>query len=445
MALEGALKLKEISYIHAEGYPAAEMKHGPIALVDEDTPSVFLVPRGAVYDKVMSNLEEIKARGGPVIAVACEDDEHVAAKADDVIYVPSVPEYLQPLVVGDAAAVAGVPHRPAARLRHRQAAEPGQERDGGVSSFVRGSDPCASVSSRTAASCCLEPLTLTRPAFDLLCGADAAATTSAAISRPTRSACSVRPRTRRLCRCHCTPTWPSTTPPGSARHATILVNARWLPPADRLIDLRRRASAWSATQVAYVVLPARRDRVARRRSMIGCNGCSRRLPRRAGGGTMLDYLWDLVDHNAEALCAGLGGSAPCGRATHAAAVRCAVTGPAGQVVVAEDGDDRAVRRRRHARRARSSSTAGPWSTRSAGWKGRATSAPETWILGAKVRGGTTRPELPRRRRGRGQHRAGLQQQVPRRLPRPHLRRRMGQPRRRHADERPAQRLRRGHA
>ena len=98
MALEGALKLKEISYIHAEGYPAAEMKHGPIALVDENTPSVFLVPHGNVYDKVMSNLEEIKARGGPVIAIACEHDAHVEAKADDIIHVPNVPEYLQPLV-----------------------------------------------------------------------------------------------------------------------------------------------------------------------------------------------------------------------------------------------------------------------------------------------------------------------------------------------------------
>jgi glucosamine--fructose-6-phosphate aminotransferase (isomerizing) len=98
VALEGALKLKEISYIHAEGYPAAEMKHGPIALVDKETPSVFLMPRGAVFDKVMSNLEEIKARGGPVIAVACEGDEEVAARADDVIYIPEVPEYLQPLV-----------------------------------------------------------------------------------------------------------------------------------------------------------------------------------------------------------------------------------------------------------------------------------------------------------------------------------------------------------
>jgi glucosamine--fructose-6-phosphate aminotransferase (isomerizing) len=98
VALEGALKLKEISYIHAEGYPAAEMKHGPIALVDSDTPSVFLIPRGAVFDKVMSNLAEIKARGGPVIAIACEGDEEVAAVADDVIYVPEVPDYLQPLV-----------------------------------------------------------------------------------------------------------------------------------------------------------------------------------------------------------------------------------------------------------------------------------------------------------------------------------------------------------
>jgi glucosamine--fructose-6-phosphate aminotransferase (isomerizing) len=98
VALEGALKLKEISYIHAEGYPAAEMKHGPIALVDEQTPSVFLIPRCSVFDKVMSNLEEIKARGGPVIAVACQGDDEVARRVDDVIYVPPVPEYLQPLV-----------------------------------------------------------------------------------------------------------------------------------------------------------------------------------------------------------------------------------------------------------------------------------------------------------------------------------------------------------
>jgi glucosamine--fructose-6-phosphate aminotransferase (isomerizing) len=97
-ALEGALKLKEISYIHAEGYPAAEMKHGPIALVDEHTPSVVLIPQGFVYDKVMSNLEEIKARGGPVIAVVGEGDTRVADLADDVIEVPNVEDFLQPIV-----------------------------------------------------------------------------------------------------------------------------------------------------------------------------------------------------------------------------------------------------------------------------------------------------------------------------------------------------------
>jgi glucosamine--fructose-6-phosphate aminotransferase (isomerizing) len=74
------------------------MKHGPIALVDEQTPSVFLLTRGSVFDKVMSNVEEIKARGGPVLAVATTGDEEAAARADEVISVPDVPEYLQPLV-----------------------------------------------------------------------------------------------------------------------------------------------------------------------------------------------------------------------------------------------------------------------------------------------------------------------------------------------------------
>jgi glucosamine--fructose-6-phosphate aminotransferase (isomerizing) len=97
-ALEGALKLKEISYVHAEGYPAAEMKHGPIALVDESTPSVFIMPQGAVYDKVMSNLEEIKARGGPVIAITTEGDERVARLADDVLYIPPADDFLQPIL-----------------------------------------------------------------------------------------------------------------------------------------------------------------------------------------------------------------------------------------------------------------------------------------------------------------------------------------------------------
>lgn len=97
-ALEGALKLKEISYIHAEGYPAAEMKHGPIALVDEHTPSVFVMPQGFIYSKVMSNLEEIKARRGPVIAIAAEGDQRISKVADEVIYIPAVEDFLQPIV-----------------------------------------------------------------------------------------------------------------------------------------------------------------------------------------------------------------------------------------------------------------------------------------------------------------------------------------------------------
>jgi glucosamine--fructose-6-phosphate aminotransferase (isomerizing) len=102
LALEGALKLKEISYVHAEGYPAAEMKHGPIALVDRDTPSLFLISGGGVFDKVMSNLEEIRARGGPVIAVVgeggAEAEARVRERADEVLVVPRVAEHLQPVV-----------------------------------------------------------------------------------------------------------------------------------------------------------------------------------------------------------------------------------------------------------------------------------------------------------------------------------------------------------
>ncbi len=97
-ALEGALKLKEISYIHAEGYPAAEMKHGPIALVDKHTPSVFIVPQGAVYEKVISNMEEIRARGGPVIAIVDDGDTRAGDIADDVIHVPAAADFLQPIV-----------------------------------------------------------------------------------------------------------------------------------------------------------------------------------------------------------------------------------------------------------------------------------------------------------------------------------------------------------
>ena len=98
IALEGALKLKEISYIHAEGYPSAEMKHGPIALVSPVFPSVFVMPRNSMFEKNMSNVEEIKARKGPIIAVATEGDKEVARKADDVLYIPPTIECLEPLL-----------------------------------------------------------------------------------------------------------------------------------------------------------------------------------------------------------------------------------------------------------------------------------------------------------------------------------------------------------
>ena len=98
LALEGALKLKEISYIHAEGYPAGEMKHGPIALVDSRMPVVAIAPRGATYDKMASNIEEIKARDGVVIAVATAGDDEIHAKADVVISVPATLEWLQPVL-----------------------------------------------------------------------------------------------------------------------------------------------------------------------------------------------------------------------------------------------------------------------------------------------------------------------------------------------------------
>ncbi len=98
VALEGALKLKEISYIHAEGYPAAEMKHGPIAMIDEKTPTVFVIPTDSLYEKTFSNLEEIKARKGPIIALATQGNERIRSKADDVIYLPPTIEPLNPLL-----------------------------------------------------------------------------------------------------------------------------------------------------------------------------------------------------------------------------------------------------------------------------------------------------------------------------------------------------------
>lgn len=98
VALEGALKLKEISYIHAEGYPAAEMKHGPIALIDENMPVVFLAPKDAIYKKVVSNMQEVRARKGRIIAIATEGDEEIESYADHVIYIPQSEKIVAPIL-----------------------------------------------------------------------------------------------------------------------------------------------------------------------------------------------------------------------------------------------------------------------------------------------------------------------------------------------------------
>lgn len=98
IALEGALKLKEISYIHAEGYPAAEMKHGPIALVDEHLPVIFLATKDNCYEKIISNIQEIKARGGKIIALATEGDQIVPALAKDTFFLPETDELLAPFL-----------------------------------------------------------------------------------------------------------------------------------------------------------------------------------------------------------------------------------------------------------------------------------------------------------------------------------------------------------
>jgi len=98
VALEGALKLKEISYIHAEGYPAAEMKHGPIALVDENMPVVFISPKDKTYDKILSNMEEIKARKGIIIAITDEKDKRMEKLSDFIIQVPKASDFLAPII-----------------------------------------------------------------------------------------------------------------------------------------------------------------------------------------------------------------------------------------------------------------------------------------------------------------------------------------------------------
>jgi glucosamine--fructose-6-phosphate aminotransferase (isomerizing) len=98
IALEGALKLKEISYAHAEGYAAGEMKHGPIALIDERMPVVVLTPRDGSYDRMVGNVEEVKARGGRVIAICHRGDGEMARRADHVLEIPAAADLLSPLL-----------------------------------------------------------------------------------------------------------------------------------------------------------------------------------------------------------------------------------------------------------------------------------------------------------------------------------------------------------
>jgi len=102
MALEGALKLKEIAYLHAEGYPAGEMKHGPFALIDSRMRAVAIAPRGSTYQKITGDIEEVKARDGMVIAIVTEGDDELAATTDFVIPIPASLECLQPVLVAVA-------------------------------------------------------------------------------------------------------------------------------------------------------------------------------------------------------------------------------------------------------------------------------------------------------------------------------------------------------
>jgi glucosamine--fructose-6-phosphate aminotransferase (isomerizing) len=98
VALEGALKLKEVSYLHAEGYPGGELKHGPLALIDENIPTIAICPSDSVYEKMISNIQEIKTRKGPVIAVATEGNHEIKKLVDDLIYIPKTLEMLTPML-----------------------------------------------------------------------------------------------------------------------------------------------------------------------------------------------------------------------------------------------------------------------------------------------------------------------------------------------------------
>ena len=132
VALEGALKLKEISYIPTDAYSAGEMKHGPIALLEEGTPVVVVATNIHVYDKIVSNIQETRARGAHVIAIATDGNEDIQHHADDVIYVPQHAGVPPGGARRDPAAAARLPDRAAARAQRRPAAEPGQDRHGRV-------------------------------------------------------------------------------------------------------------------------------------------------------------------------------------------------------------------------------------------------------------------------------------------------------------------------
>ena len=132
VALEGALKLKEISYIHAEGYPAAEMKHGPIALIDENMPVVFIAPKDTVYGKIVSNIEEVKARGGKVIAIVNEKDVPRSACHGLLLRDPDDDQRVDAAAHDHPVAAVLVLRGGAPGMQRGPAAEPGQVSDGGV-------------------------------------------------------------------------------------------------------------------------------------------------------------------------------------------------------------------------------------------------------------------------------------------------------------------------
>ena len=171
IALEGALKLKEISYIHAEGYPAGEMKHGPNALIDETLPVVVLATRDESdpasklrYEKTLSNIQEVTARSGRVIAVATEGDTTIGGLVEHVIHIPPAIELLVPAHRDRPAAAAGLLHRRPPRLRRGPAPQPGQIRDGRVSE----SDPSQCVVANVPASIknwprVVDPCRITQP------------------------------------------------------------------------------------------------------------------------------------------------------------------------------------------------------------------------------------------------------------------------------------------